>query len=241
MAETPPEPKGRAAWPKDRVLPLLRHPAVIAVLTVVLGTAGLGGWIQSKRDAKDKNVETQRIVHERELKLKATIVSQMGTASARFLGAMEARVIDAGGPIASVEYRAFKERSLEIESQLAAYFPDSQPLARWRDYTFNLRNAYLLLQAKPGQSRNDRLNKLNRYLDQKPTQYDGLCFKRTNSNFDEDLRELVVALQKKEQQVVRSVTSSPSVLTGTPIRSVAAKLHNYDSTKPRPCDRYPKT
>jgi hypothetical protein len=232
------EPK-RSRW--------LSHPAFLLVLTAVL-TGLLVPWITSRWEERDKKVESSRVEAERvleeqraaaarELEVQAALVNRIGVASARFLSAMEVGKVDAAGADASAEYRALKEASLEIASQLAAYFPSSVPVRRWRDYTSNLRNAYLLLQAKPGRARNRWLDLLNRYLDAGPKQYDGLCFPETNETFPPDLRALVVALQKKEEDVVRWVTSSPTVLTGTPARRAEVSgLENYKSTERTPCN-----
>ena len=38
-------------------------------------------------------------------------------------------------------------------------------MVRWRDYTYSLRNAYIMLTAPVGRARNNWLDRLNRYLD----------------------------------------------------------------------------
>jgi hypothetical protein len=226
----------------------LAHPASLLLLTALL-TGLLAPWITNRWEERDKQVEAQRAASERQLELrraaterelevKSVIVSRIGTASATFLSAIEVGVIDADKPEARTEYRALKKASLEIGSQLAAYFPSSRPVVRWRDYTYSLRNAYILLVARPGQARNVWLDRLNRYLDVAPKQLDGLCFSSKSPEFAEDLRELVLAFQNKEEAVVREVAASKTVLTGRPTRDVNVKRKHYDPTQRRPCDAY---
>jgi len=234
----------------DRVgLPrALAHPAFLIVLTAAL-TGLLAPWITNRWEQRDKRIEAHRVLAEqqlaarralasRELELTSGLVGRIGGASAQFLSAIEVHVIDRPSPAAAAEYRALKTASLEIASQLAAYFPGSLPESRWRDYTYSLRNAYILLTTPVGRPRNLWLDRLNRYLDVAPTQLDGLCFPRTSPEFQTDLRELVVALQNKEQGIVRDVTSSRSVLTGTPTRDVNVPRLHYDPSQRRPCDAY---
>lgn len=185
--------------------------------------------------AIERRAEERRAAAERELEVKSAIVSRISTASGRFLSAIEVGLIGPGQGQARSEYRAFKNAALEVAAQLAAYFPRSQPLARWRDQTSGLRDAYLLLTAPPGRARSHWLHRLNRHLDQAPTQLNGLCFRSTNPSFATALRILVVALQNKEEEVVRTVVAGPSVLTGTPLRPVRFRRKHYDATKPRPC------
>jgi hypothetical protein len=226
----------------------LAHPASLLVLTAIL-TGLLAPWITNRWEARDKQVEAQRATLERqletrraamqrELEVKSAIVSRIGTASATFLSAIEVGVVDAAGPQARAEYRAFKTSALEIASQLAAYFPSSQPVVRWRDYTYSLRNAYVLLTTAVGRARNVWLDRLNRYLDVLPKQLDGLCFARTRPEFATDLRELVLAFQNKEEAVVREVVASATVLTGRPTRDRNVPRKHYDPEQNRPCDPY---
>ncbi len=145
MADDAPDKRGRLSRS-------LAHPASLLLLTAVL-TGLLAPWITNRWEARDRQVEAQRAASERalesrrtalqrELDVKAAIVSRIGTASATFLSAIEVRVIDAAGPEADAEYRTLRKASLEIGSQLAAYFPRSRPVVRWRDYTYSLRNAF---------------------------------------------------------------------------------------------------
>jgi hypothetical protein len=238
MAENEPDAERRPSR-------VLAHPAFLLVLTAVL-TGLLVPWITNQWEERDRKVEARRVEAERELEarraavtreleVKSTIVSRIGTASARFLSAMEVRLVDADSPTAPAEYRALRDSSLEIGSQLAAYFPESLPVVRWRDYTYSLRNAYLLLQQPPGPPRDRWLDQLNRYLDVGPQQYDGLCFAGTSKVFATDLRELVVALQNREEEVVRMVTRSNTVLTGRPTRDVNVPRTHYDPKQRKPC------
>ena len=169
--------------------------------------------------------------------MQSAIVSRVGTASADFLSAMEVGVIAGRGPEAQAACRRLQTASLEIASQLAAYFPRSRPAVRWRDYTYSLRNAYLLLNTRVGRARNRWLDPLNRYLDYPATQFDGSAPAR-RPVFAQDTRELVVALQSKEAEVVREIADSATVLTGTPTpdRNVPRRL--YDPTQRTPCNRY---
>jgi hypothetical protein len=215
----------------------LSHPAALLVLTAVL-TGLLVPWITSRWEARDKEVEARRTAVERELEVQSAIVSRVGTASADFLSAMEVGVVAARGPEAQAAYRRLQTASLEIASQLAAYFPRSRPEVRWRDYTYSLRNAYLLLNARVGRARNRWLDPLNRYLDYPATQFDGLCFPRDRPVFAQDLRELVVALQNKEGDVVREIADSATVLTGTPTPDRNVPRRHYDPTQRTPCNRY---
>jgi hypothetical protein len=241
MANEAPEPRGRLASG-------LAHPASLILLTAVL-TGLLAPWITSRWEARDKKVEAQRAASERqleargaaterELEVKSAIVRRIGTASAAFLSAIEVGVIDASGPEARAEYRALKAASLEIGSQLAAYFPHSLPLARWRDYTFSLRNAYLLLTTQSRRERSRWLDKLNLYLDKPAKHFAGLCLdKNKNASFDQHLRVLVLAFQKKEEALVRDVAASKTVLTGTPTPDKNVKrLWYFDNPQHRPCD-----
>jgi hypothetical protein len=234
-----------APEPRRGISRSLAHPASLILLTAVL-TGLLAPWITNRWEARDRQVEAQRAASERqlevrraetqrELEVKSAIVSRIGTASATFLSAIEVGVVDAGGPQARAEYRALKQSALETASQLAAYFPNSQPVVRWRDYTYSLRNAYILLTAPVGRARNLWLDRLNRYFDVLPKQLDGLCLPRTRPEFAADLRTLVLAFQNKEEAVVREVVASPTVLTGTPTRDRNVPRKHYDPTQRRPC------
>jgi hypothetical protein len=230
---------------RGRFASVLAHPASLLVLTAVL-TGLLAPWITNRWEQRERNIEAQRAASERrtearriatqkELELKAAIVTHIGTASARFLSAAETGVINgASGPQAQAEYHALKQASLEIGAQLAAYFPKSQPLESWRNYTFSLRNTYLLLSAPVGR-RNHWLDRLNFYLDQAPTQLDGLCLGSTNPSFVTALRLLVVELQDKQEEIVRAVVASDSRLTGTPVPPSRVERKHYDAAHPRPC------
>lgn len=240
MADDPPPRSGLAGS--------LAHPASLLVLTAVL-TGLLVPWITNRWEERDRRIEAaraatereleaSRAATERELEVKAAIVSRIGVASATFLSAVEVGSIDAGGAEARSEYRALKTSALEIGSQIAAYFPNSRPVVRWRDYTYSLRNAYVLLTSPVGRPRNVWLDRLNRYLDVGPKQYEGLCFASTRPEFAADLRELVLAFQRKEEAVVREVVASETVLTGTPTPDVDVPRRNYDRTRRRPCDAY---
>lgn len=233
---------------RSRLSRSLAHPASLLVLTAVL-TGLLAPWITNRWEARDKRVEAQRMASERQLELrraatqrelevKAAIVSRIGTASATFLSAIEIGLVDAARPEARGEYRRLKASALEIGSQLAAYFPSSRPVVRWRDYTYSLRNAYVLLTAPVGRARNRWLDRLNRYFDVAPKQLDGLCFPSNHPLFEGDLRELVLAFQKKEEAIVREVVASKTVLTGKPTRDVNVPRKHYDRTQRRPCDAY---
>ena len=226
----------------------LAHPASLIVLTAVL-TGLLAPWITSRWEERDKRVESARAASERqlaemrldgqrELEVKTALLSRIGTSSAAFLSALEVGTIHADGREARDEYRALKTASLEIGSQLAAYFPRSRPSVRWRDYTFSLRNAYLLLTSPHGRARNRWLYALNRYLDVDQTQHDGLCFPSSRPVFAEDLRELVLALQNKEEAVVRDIAESRTVLTGRPTPDVNVPRTVFDPTQKTPCNRY---
>ena len=240
MATDEPESRGRLARS-------LAHPASLIVLTAVL-TGLLAPWITNRWEKRDKEVESSRAMHERELAerrldaqrelaVKTALLSRIGASSAAFLSAIEVGAIHEDNA-ARPEYRALKTASLEIGSQLAAYFPRSRPFVRWRDYTYSLRNAYLLFTSPPGRARNRWLYRLNQYLDVDQTQYDGLCFPRASAVFAEDLRELVIALQKKEEAVVRDVVDSRTILTGTPTRDVNVPRTTFDPTQRTPCNRY---
>lgn len=241
MPTDEPEQRGRLAR-------ALAHPASLIVLTAVL-TGLLAPWITGRWEERDKRVEAARAASERqlaevrqdeqrELAVKTALLSRIGSSSASFLSAIEVGAIHAAGKEARAEYRALKTASLEIGSQLAAYFPRSRPFVRWRDYTFSLRNAYLLLTSPPGRARNRWLYALNRYLDVDQTQHDGLCFPPTRPDFAEDLRELVVALQKKEEAIVREVADSDTVLTGTPTPDKDVPRKTFDRTQRTPCNQY---
>ena len=234
--------------PRNRASRGLSHPAALLILTAVL-TGLLVPWITSRWEARDEEVEARRatidrqlekrrVATQRELEVKSAIVSRVGTASAEFLSAMEVGVIAGRGAEARAAYRRLQTASLEIASQLAAYFPRSRPEVRWRDYTYSLRNAYLLLNTRVGRARNRRLDQLNRYLDYPATQFDGLCFPRDRPVFTQDLRELVVALQNKEANVVRDIADSATVLTGTPTPDRNVRRRHYDPTKRTPCNKY---
>jgi hypothetical protein len=241
MADEAPKPRGRLAS-------VLAHPAALIVLTAVL-TGLLAPWITSRWEARDKKVAEQRAASERqlearaaarqrELEVKSAIVNRIGTSTAAFLSAIEVGAIDRSRvKEATAEYRALKTASLEIGSQLAAYFPNSLPVVRWRDYSFSLRNLYLVLTAnEAGRARNPWLDDLNRFLDVTPGQYDGLCLTKGRARFNQDIREIVLALQRREELIVRAVVASHTVLTGTPTRDVNVKRHNYKAGQKLPCD-----
>jgi hypothetical protein len=201
--------------PRNRASRALSHPAALLLLTAVL-TGLLVPWVTTRWEAHDKAVESRRVATERELAAKTALVSRVGSASADFLSALEVGTIAAGGARATMAFEEMQNAAFEIASQLAAYFPNSRPEDRWRNYTYSLRNAYHLLAAPPGKARNDWLFKLNRYLGLAPTSLDGLCFPAANRFFAPDLRELVLRFQHRQEEVVRAITESPTVLTGTP-------------------------
>jgi hypothetical protein len=212
-------------------------------------TGLLAPWVTSRWEERDKKVAERRAVSERQLEaraasrqreteVKSAIVKSIGTSTAIFLSAIEVGAIDRSRlEEASAEYRTLKTASLEIGSQLAAYFPNSLPVVRWRDYSFSLRNLYLVLTSKnTGRARNPWLDDLNRHLDQTPGQYDGLCLEKGRARYDQDLREIVLALQKREEQIVRAVVASNTILTGTPTPDVSVKRHNYKAGQKPACD-----
>jgi hypothetical protein len=216
----------------------LAHPAFLIALTALL-TGLLAPWITSRWEARDKRVEAHAVAAERELEVKSAIVDHIGTASASFLSAIEVGAIHSDAPDARVEYRALKKASLEIGSQLAAYLPQSLPVTRWRDYTYSLRNAYILLTSPAGRTRSRWLNNLNRFFDVPPKHFAGLCLNGEQTNraarFARDLRALVLAFEKREEEVVSAVAASMTVLTGTPTPDVSVKRTHFSPS--RPCDR----
>jgi hypothetical protein len=140
-------------------------------------------------------------------------------------------VIDASGRAeARGEYRSFRTVSLQIASQLAAYFPRSGPEVDWDDYTFSLRNIYLALTSEPGRARNQWLHWLNRYFDLPPETLVGLC-----SSTRRGLRQVVLRFQHKEEEVVREIVASPTVLTGTPTPDVTVAAKRFEEGQPGTC------
>ena len=193
---------------------LFSHPATLLALAALF-TGLLVPWVTNRWEERDRKVEASRAATEREIAVKAALVSKIGTASADFLSALE--LGDLSDPqLSATQFRALRGASLEIASQLAAYFPQSRPEDRWRNYTYSLRNAYQLLQAKPGKDRNTWVHRLNRYFGLAPATINGLCFETKSPYFAPDIRELVLRFQRKEEEVVRAITDSPSKLTGTP-------------------------
>lgn len=211
----------------------LAHPAALLVLTAVL-TGLLVPWITNRWEARDKEVEAHRVAAERELEIKSAIVSRVGTASAQFLSAIEVGVIAVDSAEARAEYRSLKTASLEVASQLAAYLPRSRPEVHWRDFTFSLRNVYLALTRPVGQ-RSQWVHWLNRYFDLGPRALVGLC-SPSDPRFERDLRELILKFQHKEEEVVREIVASPTILTGTPTADVTVTPTRFDMTQRRTCD-----
>jgi hypothetical protein len=192
-------------------------------------------WVTNRWEARDKGVEAHRVAAERELEVKSALVSKIGAASAGFLSAVEVGLIEPGRTEAPGEYRALKTASLEIASQLAAYFPASGPEVDWRDYTFSLRNAYLALTSEAGSPRSRWLHLLNRYFDRPPDAFAGLCSSAGSQAYARDLRVITLAFQHKEEAVVREISASPTVLTGTPTPDVTVPARIFKESQPKPC------
>jgi hypothetical protein len=214
----------------------LGHPAALLILTAVL-TGLLVPWITNRWAERDKQVEAHRVAAERELGVKSAMVNRIGTASAQFLSAIDVGVIDQKGAEAPAEYRALKTASLEIASQLAAYFPDSGPEQDWKDYTFSLRNIYLALTFPSGQPRSHWLHLLNKYLDKSPKASIGLCFTPKDKRFARDRRELTLAVQHKEEEIVHEIADSPTILTGTPAPDFTPPPKTFKKGQPGPCGK----
>lgn len=215
------------------------HPAVLIVLTAGL-TGLLVPWITTRWANRDKQVEAQHLAIQQELDVKSRLVNSIGTASAAFLSSVETGRIP--GPNADDEYRVLKVASLQIGSQLAAYFPGKEtPISLasqdWRDYTYSLRNTYLLLRAPSGAARNHWLNLINRYFNVPSSDYRhfaALCSPKS-SDFETGLQSLVLAFQNQEERIVSDVAASETVLTGEPSPSATPQHPAYTPEQQKPC------
>ena len=163
----------------------LSHPAALLALAALF-TGLLVPWVTGRWEERDRKVAESRAATERELAVKAALVSKVGTASADFLSALELGDLS-DATRADRSYRALQGASLQIASQLAAYFPGSLPEHRWRNYTYSLRNAYQLLRAPPGRARSPWLHQLNRYFGLAPKTIDGLCFDSTSRYYEPEI------------------------------------------------------
>jgi hypothetical protein len=213
----------------------LGHPAALIILTAAL-TGLLVPWITNRWAEHDKQVEARRVDSEHEREVKSALVNRIGTASARFLSAIDVGAINRKGAEAPAEYRALKTASFEIASQLAAYFPRSGPEQDWKDYTYSLRNIYLALTFPPGQPRSHWLHLLNKYLDKAPKAFIGLCFTPKDKRFAQNRRELTLAVQHKEEEIVHEIAASPTILTGRPTPDFTPPSKTFKKDDPGPCD-----
>ena len=157
--------------------------------------------------------------------MKSDVVNLIGRATANFLGASQLHAYAEAAPAARLsEYdRAYVRWSIsgaEIASQLAAYLPDSSAERKWRYFSQNMRNTYLLLRDHPGR-RAPALARGGAPLpagrspgDQRnpPPTLDG---KRRNQTYEAALRRLLLEIEKKERLVVSVIVASPSSLQGS--------------------------
>jgi hypothetical protein len=237
--------------PRDllsRISAFLSHPAFLIVLTAA-ATGVLAPYITSSLAAHDKQVQAASAAAAKELAVESQVVNQIGTASAGFLSAIELGVVTpSAGAQAQSEYRAMRTASFEIESELAAYFtipkkgdsppPESQPIKAWGNYTFSLRNLYLVLTTAQGAAREPWINWLNKYFDYPPKKLAALCDEtaKQKNAFPDGLRELTLAFQNHEQAIVGNIMASPTTLTGTPTAYVnSGPLKHWKKNQPPTC------
>lgn len=220
---------------RGRLSRFAAHPAFLLALTAAL-TGLLVPWITSRWEERDKAVEARRLADERELEVKASLVRQIGTTSARFLAAAETADLVNQPRALDAAYRGFQESSFDIGSQLAAYFPGSQLPKTWRDYAYSVRNAYNLLVARP-ERRNLWLARLSGYFEISPTVIDGLCFHARDATFAGGLRNLVREFQQREAIVVADVVGADFALRGHAARA----LQRLGALPPLSADKRPCT
>jgi hypothetical protein len=192
------------------------------IITGVLIPVFTSSWeareksVERQRAAAEKAAEDRSATLERERAVETALVARIGAASGDFLAALEVGDIRPGSARGTAAYGAFQSAAFEIASQLAAYYPRSIPENRWRHYTFSLRSAYNLLRLPVGPRRTRYLNNVNRYFGLGPKNLDGLCFERSSRHYDPALLDLVLRFQHSQEEIVRAVIDSPSILTGTP-------------------------
>ena len=195
-------------------------------------------YVTSSWQEHDRELERRAAIDHEELGVKSALVNRIGRATANFLGASQLhRYAEPTSAADLSEYdRAYVRWSIstaEIASQLAAYLPNSPAERKWRSFSQNMRNTYLLVRAHPGDERPHWLAHVHRYLQAPDTSAgsphrpgDGVHIqalngilhrpldrnKRRNHTYEAALRRLLLEIQKKERSVVSLIVDTPSAL-----------------------------
>ena len=220
--------EGDAKPPRSTIGAFFAHPASLLLIAGVI-TALLSGllvpYVTRSWQNHDRELERRgEILHE-ELGIKCGLVNLIGGATANFLGASQlhsyaAPARDTGLSEYDRAYVRWSISSAEIASQLAAYLPDSSAERKWRNFSQNMRNTYLLLRDHPGDERPHWLAQVLRYLPVDRQGINGILHKpldgtSRNQTYEAALRTLLLEIQKKERFIVSVIVASPSSLQTT--------------------------
>lgn len=201
------------------------HPASLLLIAGAI-TALLSGllvpYVTRSWQNHDRQLERRSAILHEELGVKSQLVNLIGRATANFLGASQLHpYAEATAAAGLSEYdRAYVRWSIssaEIASQLAAYLPDSSAERKWRYFSENMRNTYLLVRDHPGDERPHWLTQVLHYLQVDRRRLRGILYaplqrNRRNQTYEAALRRLLLEIQRKERVVVSVIVASPSSL-----------------------------
>jgi hypothetical protein len=201
------------------------HPASLLLVAGAI-TALLSGllvpYITRSWQNHDKTLERRSTMLHEEVGIKSHVVNLIGVATANFLGASQVRPYAEPAHVTGLSnyddaYVRWSISSAEVASQLAAYFPRSPAERKWRYFSQNMRNTYLLVRDHKGDERQHWLKRVGDYLDVDLQQINGirhnpLAGTSRNQTYEAALRKLLLEIQKKETSIVSVVVDSRSSL-----------------------------
>lgn len=210
---------------RSRAGAFFAHPASLLLIGGAI-TALLSGllvpYITRTWQNHDRELERRSAILREELGVKSGLVNQIGQTTADFLGASQLQPYEtvkatAGLTTYDRAYVRWSIASAQIASQLAAYFPASNVGLKWKDFSQNMRNTYLLLRNHPGDERGIWLTRVINYLKVDRQNVNGalhspLDGNRRNQTYEAALRRLLLEIQKKERFIVSVIVDAPSSL-----------------------------
>ena len=208
---------------RSRAGAFFAHPASLLLIGGAI-TALLSGllvpYITRTWQNHDRDLEQRSALLHEALGVKSNVVSQIGSATSDFLGASQAQAYETpkstvGLTTYDKAYGKWSVASAQIASQLAAYLPRAS--LRWKYFSDNMRNTYLLLRAHPGDERASWLDLVRKYIDKGTPFGKGVLDKpliedSRNQTYEGALRSLVREIQRKEASLVSFVVQTPSTL-----------------------------
>jgi hypothetical protein len=211
------------------------HPASLLLIAGAI-TALLSGllvpYITDKWQDHDREQERKSTILHEELVVKSALVSLIGRTTADFLGASQKRPYSEPSPATGFgnydqAYVRWTNSSAEIASQLAAYFPKSPAVGKWRGFSQNMKYTYNLVRHHKGDERKSWLKAVRGYLQIPDKQIKGILLHLPfevdkegcrqsdechNQTYEGALRKLVLEIEKKERLILSAIVQAKSSL-----------------------------